>query len=223
MAISGVGLGLATAGGVMVYAALKGVNPLTAVREIATKGPSALSANPQAPNLFPAEAGSPSGIGYVPAGMPVPSGGVLPELVNSAYRFIGDKYSQGKRWQNGFSDCSSFVGKAFRGIGITPPGGSTTWDYLAWRSLSKVDASQMGAGDLLVNTNHMVIAIDGATCIGQENPTSNVRVGAPSDLMFGTGGYVVLRYNKPVAVQGPVYTPPPPLSGGQGHTHGSGQ
>lgn len=196
------GLAVATAGGVMVYAAIKGESPLVALREIATRGPSGLSRNPQAPADVAAEA-TPSGMGYVPSGFPTPSGGVLPELVNSAYRFAGDKYSQGRRWQNGYSDCSSFVGKAFAGIQITPPGASTTWDYLAWSSLSKIDPSQMGAGDLLVNTNHMVIAIDGVSCIGQENPTTNVRIGAPSDLMFGTGGYVVLRYNKPVPFTGP--------------------
>lgn len=218
MAISGTGLALATAGGVMVYAAIKGESPLAAIREIATKGPSALSRNPQAPADIQAEA-TPSGVGYVPKGFPTPSGGVLPELVNSAYRFAGDKYSQGKRWQNGFSDCSSFVGKAFAGIQIKPPGSSTTWDYLAWSSLSKIDPSQMGAGDLLVNTNHMVIAIDGTACIGQENPTSNVRISTAADLMFGTGGYVVLRYNKPVPFTGPVAPSSPvtvPIPGSSG-------
>lgn len=199
MAISGLGLGLATAGGVLVYAGLTHQNPLAAIRSLASGKPTAVA---DTGGQLPAAASSSYG-GYVAAGAPSPSGGVLPQLVSSAYLFQSDKYSQAKRWQNGFSDCSSFVGKAFRGIGITPPGASVTGSYLTWSKLKKIAMSDVGAGDLLCNSSHVVICINSTTAIGQENPTRNVRIGTFSDLMAGTGSYVALRYTGTVAVQGP--------------------
>jgi cell wall-associated NlpC family hydrolase len=166
---------------VLLYSGLKGESPLKALREIIAGGPSALSA----------AAGAPAGSGG-PVG--VNGSGTLSGLAAAAQNFAGDKYSQIRRWQDGYSDCSSFVGKSLKLIGVTPPGGSVTGDYLAWSALSKVDPSQAQSGDLLVNAAHMVIVTGPDQAIGQENPTRNVATGSFASLMAGTGPYLCLRF-----------------------------
>lgn len=189
MTVSGTGVALATAGGVLLYAGLKGASPLAALKQIVTSGPSALPATGTAPQAVSAgTTGATSGL-------------VAACMVNAS-----DKYSQLKRWQKGFSDCSSWVGKGFLNLGITPPGASTTLDYLAWGALSKVDVSQAQAGDLLVNAAHMAVVTGPGTAVGQENPTRNVAQGTFAQIMAGTGSYLVLRYGSLGSVTGSTYT-----------------
>ena len=195
MAVSGVGVAMATAGGVLVYGALKGESPLKALREIISGSPSAVASTPSAP------AGPGLGTGVIPNLATGP--GPLPQLVDAAWTHAGDKYSQARRWQPGFSDCSSFVGKSLRDIGIKPPGASVTGSYMTSPQWKRIALSQAGAGDLLCNFTHVVIVIDALHAIGQENPRRNVAVGTFADLMAGTGSYVCLRYAgpKPAAAQ----------------------
>jgi cell wall-associated NlpC family hydrolase len=197
MALSGKGVALATVGGLFVYAGLTKQGLTGAFRALASGHPpgistSSSSAANNAAALTALGAGAAAGVQAL-----LPSGGstIGPELVAAAQSFQSDLYSQTKRWQVGYSDCSSFVGKSFAKIGITPPGASTTLSYLAWSKLTKIPAADVGAGDLLCNSTHVVIAINSTTAIGQENPSINVQVGSFSDLMAGTGTYVVLRYN----------------------------
>jgi hypothetical protein len=194
MAVSGVGVALATAGGVLLYAGLKGESPLVAIREIAGGHPGAVSAvpgNSAAAAAAAAEVYSPSGAA---AAASVSAGRGFPQLAAAVQQFQGDRYSQARRWDQGYSDCSSFVGKGFKLTGVTPPGASTTANYLTWSLLRKVDVAQAVAGDLLVNAVHMVVCLDAKTAIGQENPSRNVQVGTFASLMSGTGAYLCLRY-----------------------------
>lgn len=184
--ISGVGVGVATIGGLLAYAGFRGVNPIEALREIA-------SGNPPAAQNTGADLNS-----YIVGEVPTTSGtqviGTGSALVLALGKFAGDKYSQARRWQDGYSDCSSFIGKGWKAIGVTPPGGSTTWEYLAWSKLSKISRADVGAGDLICNTSHIVCAIDNHNAIGQENPTVNVKVDTIENLMTGTGSFTCLRY-----------------------------
>lgn len=187
--ISGVGVMVSSTGALLMYAGLKGVNPLAALRDIASGSPSAIPNTP----------GTRSTTGPTPihGGEGQLLGGAVgyPPLLQAVQAFAADHYSQAKRWQPGFSDCSSFAGKGFKALGITPPGASTTLEYLAWRMLWKVPSPyEAGPGDMLISTSHMAIVIDRSSAIGQQNPQRNVRVGAWSDLMFGTGGYGIYRY-----------------------------
>jgi cell wall-associated NlpC family hydrolase len=185
MAVSGIGVALATAGGVLVYAALKGESPLDALREIASGHPSAVAAN------VPAAA---AGTGDIAGALGATVLGFGTPLVAAAMGHATERYSQGRRWEPGFSDCSSFVGKSLKDIGIAPPGASVTGDYLAWRALVKVPAANAVAGDLLVNSAHMAIVTGPGTAVGQQNPSRNVAQGPFSSIMAGTGAYLCLRY-----------------------------
>lgn len=176
-------MGIASGGALLIYAGLKGVNPLDALRDIASGDPSAiLNASGHRATLA--------------GGDPVIVGGAVgyPPLVAALQPFRGDKYSQAKRWQPGFSDCSSFIGKGFKSLGITPPGSSTTLEYLAWTMLEKLpDAMLAGPGDLLISTSHMAVVINSTQAMGQQNSKRNVAVGTYKDIMY-PGAYGFYRY-----------------------------
>lgn len=128
----------------------------------------------------------------------------LPQLVQALMQFKDDHYSESARNVPGYSDCSSFVGKGLRAIGITPPGGSTTTDYLLAPDWGFISRSELQAGDICVNASHMVVAMDGENAIGQQNPTRNVATGPIDDMMYGTGGFVCKRYKGGVPNAGDV-------------------
>lgn len=179
--VSGAAVALAGAGALLLYSGLRGLSPLDALRQVAT-GKALAPVESKAPTLTPPTAPS--------AGA---SGSGSSSLVAAAESFAGDKYSQARRWQTGYSDCSSFVGKALKKVGIRPPGASLVSSYVNllgghWSGISKIPASQVQAGDLVISpASHMVIATDATHGIGQQRPGRNVQHGAIADLMFGTG------------------------------------
>lgn len=183
--ISGTAVAVATGGAVLIYAGFRGVNPAQALRDVASG---------KAPAVEATSAGltAGGGAGVIPAGY-VPGSGVGGRLVQAAMQHRSEKYSQARRWQPGFSDCSSFVGKALKDIGITPPGASVTGSYLVWRGARTVPRSQIREGDLLVSGGHIVIAMSGGQAIGQQNGRQNVQIGPISSLMSGQPGWIARR------------------------------
>lgn len=133
-------------------------------------------------------------------------------VVAGAQRYRGDKYSQAKRREPGWSDCSSFVDKALKSAGINPPGNAwaITTGYMHSPDWPVIPASQAQAGDIAVNANHMVLITDAnLNAIGQENSQVNVRVGTVANLMTNTGGGYTIRTYKGYAT---------PVAGGGGGT-----
>lgn len=189
--ISGVAVALATAGGVLVYAGFQGQNPLEALKDI-TAG----KTRPLAPSSVsfvndPTTIGS--GGGVVQAGYNTGSG-IGGKIAAAALTHRGEKYSQARRWKTGYSDCSSFVGKALKDAGITPPGGSVTGSYLVWSKLRTVSRSQIQPGDILCSPGHVAIALSSTQAIGQQNGRQNVRVDSIDNIMWGNPGWVPRRY-----------------------------
>lgn len=114
-------------------------------------------------------------------------------VIAGAAQYRGDKYSQPRRREQGYSDCSSFVDKALKSAGINPPGNAwaVTTDYLHAADWKTIPVSQAQPGDIAVNATHMVLITDSAgNGVGQENPRVNVRSGTVASLMTGTGSYV---------------------------------
>lgn len=178
---------LVTAGGVLAYAGFTNRNPLAALKDLSTGKPTAVR---NAPGEYASAAGSTAWniITDVIAGEGIPA---LPQAVA---QFSGDKYSKPKRWQKGYSDCSSFVGKGLKSIGVKPPGPSTTGAYLASKDWKRIPSADAQAGDVAVSLNHMVVYIDNTHGIGQQNKRSNVKRGTVKELMYGNTPYVTLRY-----------------------------
>lgn len=117
----------------------------------------------------------------------------FPQLVSALVPFENDKYSETNRWANGYSDCSSFVGKGLKSLSIDP-GLSTTLTYLGSSQWYTIPKSEAGAGDIAVNAQHMSVLTSATTAVGQQNPTRNVVHGPLDEIMYGTGPYVIKRY-----------------------------
>lgn len=199
--ISSLHLAIAAGGGVLLYAALRGVSPVQALKDVTSGAPPAVSTEGKTitdasgsadPDFQPGGYGSTAWKGVyrkakTPKALQRPSA-----FLTAANTHAGEKYSQGARWAKGNSDCSSFVGKSLLDVGIDPPGASTTGDYLtsgAW-----VTVSAPRAGDVAVNGKHMAIFTDGSRGIGQQNPRRNVQRDVMDNLMANTGSWTIRRY-----------------------------
>lgn len=201
--ISGIAVAVAAAGGVLMYAGFQGMNPLEALREI-TSGQSKALSGSQASFVHDASAHTVTGgsMGGLGAGGGVVAASYITgtasatgkALAQAALNHQNEKYSQAKRWQTGYSDCSSFVGKAFKDIGIAPPGGSVTGSYLTWSKLKTVSKSSIQTGDILCSAGHVAIALSPTTAIGQQNARRNVEIGPISSIMANTGSWYPRRY-----------------------------
>jgi cell wall-associated NlpC family hydrolase len=180
--VSGTAVAVATVGGVLVYAGLRGVSPLQAFRDAAGGKPPPVVGKPTTDPV-----GSPisssSGFGDARRGA----------VVAAAQKYTGDLYSQPKRTQVGYSDCSSFVDKALRDAGIKPP--TTQWANTAIYRLSPewktIPATQAQPGDIAISAAHMVLvtAAGGTAGIGQQKTGVNVKTGSMRTL-FGSQSYV---------------------------------
>lgn len=199
--ISSLHLAVAAGGGVLLYAALRGVSPAAALKDITSGAPPAVSTEGKKietasgdldPDFTPGGFGTTPWKGVyrkakVPKALQRPSA-----FVTAANAHAAEKYSQGERWARGKSDCSSFAGKSLLDVGIDPPGGSTTGDYL--RSGEWVKVSTPRAGDIAVNARHMAIFTSGSHGIGQQNPRRNVQRDVMDNLMANSGSWEIRRY-----------------------------
>lgn len=199
--ISSLHLAIAAGGGVLLYAALRGVSPADALKDITSGAPPAVSTEGKKietasgdldPDFTPGGFGSTPWKGVyrkakTPKGLQRPTA-----FIAAAQAHAAEKYSQGERWARGKSDCASFVGKSLLDIGVDPPGGSTTGDYL--RSGAWVKVSTPRAGDIAVNGKHMAIFTSGSSGIGQQNPRRNVQRDVMDNLMANTGAWEIRRY-----------------------------
>lgn len=199
--ISALHLAIAASGGVLLYAGLRGVSPLQALKDVTSGAPPAVSTEGKTitrsdgsadPDHVPGGFGSTPWKGVyrkakTPKALQRPSA-----LIAAANTHAGDKYSQDERWARGKDDCASFIGKSLLDVGIEPPGGSTTTSYLASGQWVTVGAPK--AGDIAVNAQHMVLCTDGSHGIGQQNPRRNVQRDTLDNLMANTGSWTIKRY-----------------------------
>lgn len=194
--VSGVGVAVATGGALLIYAGLRDVSPLEALRDVASgRKPKAIPDKSAGFQELPSDM---TGEGHTSRRGSDPGSwvGVFPQLPRTIVANHGhEQYSQARRWESGYSDCSSIIGKSLRDLGIKPPGASTTWSYLGWSELGKISRGDVGAGDLIVNQSHIITAVSNKDAVGQQNSSTDVRIGPIEDLMKNTGGgFVCLRF-----------------------------
>lgn len=184
--ISGMAIAAASFGGILVYAGFRGISPLQALRDIGSGKPPGVASNPV--DLTVTEVGE--NVGTILSGV----GGAV--VVAAAQKYKGDQYSQAKRTQDGWSDCSSFCDKAFRDAGIPPPvKWAATANYRMSPDWKTIPRTQAKPGDIAISGGHMVLvtAAGGTAAIGQQNPRVDVRTGSVADLMSGQS-YVYKTY-----------------------------
>lgn len=193
MAISAGTVLLVAAGGVLIYAGFTTQNPLSALKEVASGKPTPVRDMSSVDPASFASTGGVSGTAQTGFTDVVPGEG-LSALPRAAETYSKDIYSMAYRNKPGYSDCSSFVGKALRLIGIKPPPGSTTGSYIASKDWKRVSSGDVQAGDLAVALNHMVICYGNGHGIGQQRKGRNVQRDSIKNLMYGNTPFVYLRY-----------------------------
>jgi hypothetical protein len=169
---------VATAGGLLVYAGFRGINPVQALRDLSTGTAPAL-ATPGPVTLVPQDA-----VGSV--GSVAGSAALGGAVAAVAQKYRADRYSQLYRTRTGWSDCSSFCDKILTDLGIDPPvKWAATANYRAAKDWERVALADTQPGDVAINSHHMVMitAAGGAAAIGQQNPRVNVRTGTVQNLM----------------------------------------
>jgi hypothetical protein len=195
-------LAIAAGGGVFLYAALRGVSPLQALKDVTSGAPPAVSTEGKKittssgdldPNYVPGGSGSTNWNGVYKRTTGVPKALQTPlTFIAALNTHAGETYSQANRWGRTSSDCSSFAGKGLLDIGLTPPGGSNTTAFLGSGQWVKVSAPKMG--DIAVNGQHMIVCTDGSHGIGQQNPRRNVQRDTIDNLMANSGSFEFRRY-----------------------------
>lgn len=105
----------------------------------------------------------------------------LQSMLDSAYSHLGDKYSQSKRGQKGYSDCSYFVWQSMRDAGFNVP--SRAWSTSSMVSsgcFQEIPFSEVKAGDVAIKPKgrngggHTVIALGKDKIIHQTPPQAKV-------------------------------------------------
>ena len=182
--ISGVAVAVASLGAVLVYAGFRNVSPLQALRDLSSGKPPAVVSNPTTVTTGNGGGGgTASGLGD----------SRRTAVVAAAQKYVNDQYSQLTRTLPGFSDCSSFVDKALKDVGISPPFSpwANTSNYRMSPDWKTIPATQVQPGDIAISAGHMVLitAAGGASGIGQQRPGVNVKTGTMATL-FGSQSYV---------------------------------
>lgn len=187
--ISGLAVAFAAAGGLLVYAGLKGLSPIGALKDVSGGKPSGVV--DRSTSLQGADLSATPVTGAIGGAV---LGASRAATVAAANRYAGDKYSQARRTQPGYSDCSSFCDKAFTDAGIPPPvKWASTANYRISPHWVNIKLSESLPGDIAINSHHMVLitGAGGSSAIGQQNPRVNVRTGTVNQLI---DNYVVKRY-----------------------------
>lgn len=180
--ISGLSVAVVTAGAIFAYSGFRGSSPRDVLRSLSSGSAPSVSRTAS----YDTSNSTVSTPGITNAGYTT-SGSTGTKLLSALGQYQGDQYSQAKRAQPGFSDCSSWIGKGLRDIGVKVPGGlPITTFYMVWTGLVTIPKNQIQAGDILVSPTHMAIATGSTSAVGQQNSTDNVKADSIANIMYGT-------------------------------------
>lgn len=86
-----------------------------------------------------------------------PMNNLYNRLIEAINPLLGEKYSNAKRLQKGFSDCSGFVNKVYKQLGIDLKGAASSQ---LWQMGTQVDLNNIRPGDLafLTTTSNRNVA-----------------------------------------------------------------
>lgn len=214
--ISGAGIALATAGGVLLWSGLSDVTPVTLVKDLSAGKQlppvrigsplklledaigSAFSGALNAVNPFssssPFGAGVQAGIGTLFSADPTASA-LGNAIAQAALKGEGVPYKWGGATPAGW-DCSGFVTYVLHHqMGLTLPSNdhTVTMQFLTWSGAVAIPKANAAAGDLICWPTHVAIAISNTQCIGAETYGVGTVVGPFNQMGPGGETYVVRR------------------------------
>jgi cell wall-associated NlpC family hydrolase len=176
--VSGIGLMVTAAGGVLIVSGIRDVPVLDVLRGLAG-GSVPAGAGPKVTTVaFTGAAGadtsSPTSSTPGPAAGAGTAGGAHPEIAAAARRYLGVPYVWGGKSPAGM-DCSGLVYLAIKngtGDGTCPLG---SYMQSVWRKFDRISRQDVGAGDVLWWPGHVVVAISNTECISAPRPGLRVR------------------------------------------------
>lgn len=191
---NGPALAATAIGTLFLWSGIKGWSVLGTVQDVITgKGPSDINVNPVG-----APASGTIDIGSGPGSVGIAS--VAQEYLGHAYKYGG---APGPNAENPW-DCSSYCNFVIGvRLGLAIPGyspggykgtshGPATGNWGVWPGLQTITRQELQAGDLIVWTGHMGIALDTNTMISALNETTKTAI-TPID---GHGNGPLLRYGR---------------------------
>lgn len=172
--ISGLGVAIAAAGGLLAYSAVKNVSLVDALRDVlagrapgTTGSPTgaslgSITTNVDAAIAAAAAIGSAAGVATSPL-----TGGAFESattrggaIVAAARKYLGVKYVFGGNFTNGGGgDCSGLVYRALNDAGIPAPR-LTAAGYMTWSGVTTIPNAQRNTGDLVCYGGHIGIAMN---------------------------------------------------------------
>lgn len=160
--ISAVHLTIAASGGVLLYAALTGMTPAEALKEMAS------GKTPKPVESKKTQWRGRSGTSQVSAS----GSGSSQALAQAAEKYLGVPYAWGGATSRGM-DCSGLVVLAFKdAYGVNAP--RTTYTQEVWKQLQKVGSSDLTAGDLVFWPGHVAIYVGNGRVIHAPRPGRSV-------------------------------------------------
>lgn len=213
MPVSGTGLALATAGGVVLWAGLSGVSPLSIVKTVgAGKQPPAPDLNSLLSDLGQFFTGTLfrglGSLGSSASGAAASSTGTVANaadvtgataqgaaIANDALKYVGTPYVYAGNTPSGW-DCSGFVTYVLHhDLGYDLPSNTHTvsQQFYVWSGATTIPSSECAAGDLVCWLTHVAIAISNTECVGAETESVGTVTGAINNMGPGGETYLIRR------------------------------
>jgi cell wall-associated NlpC family hydrolase len=168
--VNGLALGVATAGGLLIYAGLRGENPLAALRGVLTGSPAPVPAGKPVTVELPNWSG---GTGDWGSGTFSGTGAAgVGKAVSIALAQVGKPYKWGGKGPSVF-DCSGLISYAYIQAGLMT-GYLTSWGFATSTKFRKVKRQEVQAGDVLWRTGHVALYIGNGQIV--EAPRTGIPV-----------------------------------------------